>query len=83
MRPPTKAKRLRKFSGEIQAEPTQNQKEPIDKKLKNQETRSQSVASTKMAQAPMVLAAVINKIGKSSNFDFLSDILKADIFKQR
>ena len=66
MRPPTKAKRLRKFSGEIQAEPTQNQKEPIDKKLKNQETRSQSVASTKMAQAPKKLAAVAHKNSKGS-----------------
>ena len=83
MRTPSKAKRVRRFPGEIPAKPAQNLGEPIDKKLKNQETRSQSVASTKMAQAPMVLAAVINKIGKSSNFDFLSDILKADIFKQR
>ena len=67
MRPPTKAKRLRKFSGEIQAEPTQNQKEPIDKKLKNQETRSQSVASTKMAQAPKNWPLWPTKIAKVPN----------------
>ena len=83
MRTPSKAKRVRRFPGEIPAKPARNHREPIDKKLKNQETRSQSVASTKMAQAPKKMAAVAQKNGKSSNFRFLSDILKADIFKQR
>ena len=66
MRTPPKTKRLRRLSDKIPAKPTGNLGEPIDKKLKKQETRSQSVASTKMAQVPKKLAAVAHKNVKSS-----------------